>query len=325
MPSPGRLVLLIISLAAVAGEQMLRNASRVTYFTTLFDSSAGGWGGAKLSPESVSQTALLSLASVPNLNGELTIVTHTSYRGLPALAAVTSPTVRLHVLNDAEVDFAKRPGNWVLRVELMKYQFVRRQAPGSKVVYVELDQLFLPGAGRLFEATFDNHAFDAAFTFVPQCNVFGCVNTGVILFRAGPGASLLLDLATKKTLAITGTRSNGGENQKALASLFPHLSLTSNATYTSPAHKFTIHSVLGGFGGPLNFNSVGCCHLPSTVVVAHLKSMKKKWSKDKCCLGRVAVNPGAWRATCSCSQTNHAYHPVCKPVGANQAKGWCEA
>jgi len=113
----------------------------------------------------VSQTSLLSLASVPNLNGKLTVVTHASYNGLPALAKIISPIVRLHVLNDDEVDFDTRPANWVLRVELMKYHFVRRQAPGAKVVYVELDQLFLPGAGRLFEATFDNHAFDAAFTF----------------------------------------------------------------------------------------------------------------------------------------------------------------
>jgi len=170
MPSPGRLVLLSISLAAVAGEQVLRNAPRVAYFTALFDSGAVGWSGAKVSPKSVSQTALLSLASVPNLDGELTIVTHASYGGLPALAAVASPIVRLEVLSDAEVDFAERPENWVLRVELMKYHFVRRRPPGAKVVYVELDQLFLPGAGRLFEATFDNHAFDAAFMFVPRCN-----------------------------------------------------------------------------------------------------------------------------------------------------------
>ena len=229
------------------------------------------------------------------------------------------------MLNDDEVDFDTRPANWVLRVELMKYHFVRRQTPGAKVVYVELDQLFLPGAGDLFEATFDNHAFDAAFTFVPHCNKFGCVNTGVVLFRAGPRATLLLDLASKKTLSITGNRSKGGENQRAIGSFFPHLSLTTNATYTSPELNFTIHSVLGGFGGPLNFNSKGCCHLPSAVVVAHFKSMKKEWAKDECCRDRVAVNPGAWRATCSCTQNKTSPSPVCKQIGAKQTTGWCEA
>ena len=134
-------------------------------------------------------------------------------------------------------------------------------------------------------------------------------------------ATLLLELASKKTLSITGNRSKGGENQRAIGIFFPHLSLTTNATYTSPELNFTIHSVLGGYGGPLNFNSAGCCHLPSAVVVAHFKSLKKEWSKDECCRDRVVVNPGAWRATCSCTQNSSAQHPVCKPIGAKQTTG----
>jgi|TARA_B100000524_G_scaffold347724_1_gene250313 hypothetical protein len=313
-------------------------SSDITYFATIFDSSAKGWLGGTKSPTSVSQTALLSLASVPNLNGKLTLVTHTSYRGLPALSKIISPIIGLYVFKDNEIDFDTRPANWVLRCTLMQYLFVRRQKPGAKVVYVELDELFLPGAGRLFQETFDNHAFDAAFTFLPNCNnffgYFGCgakirtvgyVNTGVILFRAGPKATLLLDLASKKTLAITGDRSKGGENQKAIGSFFPHLSITTNATYTNPELNITIHSALGGFGGPLNFNSVGCCHLPSTVVVAHFKAMKKEFSREKCCRDRVAVNPGAWRETCSCKQNDPSQRPVCKPIGAKQTTRWCEA
>jgi hypothetical protein len=116
---------------------------------------------------------------------------------------------------------------------------------------------------------------------------------GVVLFRAAPRTTLFLDLAVKKTLSITGNHSRGGENQRAMDSLFPHLSPTTNETYTNPKFNFTIHSVFGGFEGALNFNSVGCCHLPSTVVVAHFKSMKKMWSKDVCCRDRVAVNPDA--------------------------------
>lgn len=278
-------------------------------------------------------TSLLSLASVPNLNGKLTVVTHASYDGLPALAKIISPIVRLHVLNDDEVDFNTRPANWVLRVELMKYHFVRRQAPGAKVVYVELDQLFLPGAGRLFEATFDNHAFDAAFTFnlrrerVVCLNTrWGCVNTGVVLFRAGPKATLLLDLASKKTLSITGDHSTGGENQRAIGSFFPHLNVTTNETYTNPELNFTIHSVLGGFGGPLNFNSAGCCHLPSAVVVAHFKSDKKEWSRDECCRDRVAVNPGAWRATCSCRGNLHdTVSCASRSARSRRQRAWCDA
>ena len=326
-PAMRRGLALAVGLCGLAAAEL----SDITYFATIFSSNTPGWRDAK-SATRVSQTSLLSLASVPNLNGNLTVVTHASYNGLPALAKIISPIVRLHVLNDDEVDFDTRPANWVLRVELMKYHFVRRQAAGAKVVYVELDQLFLPGAGRLFEATFDNHAFDAAFTFnlrrerVVCVNTrWGCVNTGVVLFRAGPKATLLLDLASKKTLSITGNFSTGGENQRAIGSFFPHLNVTTNETYTNPELNFTIHSVLGGFGGPLNFNSAGCCHLPSAVVVAHFKSDKKEWSRDECCRDRVAVNPGAWRATCSCRGNLHTVSCASRSARSRRQGRWCEA
>jgi len=114
--------------------------TNITYFATLFDSSDHAWK----SKELISQTARLSLASAPNL-GRLTILTHATYRGLSALRDLASSAVGVEVLPDHDVGLVTHPNNWVLRVELFKYQFARRQAPGTRLVYVELDQLFLRG------------------------------------------------------------------------------------------------------------------------------------------------------------------------------------
>ena len=74
--------------------------------------------------ELISPTARLSLASAPNL-GRLTILTHASYRGLSALRDLASPAVgdEVTVLPDHDVGLVTHPNNWVLRVELFKYQF----------------------------------------------------------------------------------------------------------------------------------------------------------------------------------------------------------
>ncbi len=293
------------------------STSNITYFATLFDSSDHAWK----SKELISQTARLSLASAPNL-GRLTILTHATYRGLAALRDLASPAVGVEVLPDHDVGLVTHPNNWVLRVELFKYQFARRQAPGTRLVYVELDQLFLPGAGTAFAAVFER-PFDVAFTFNKEPDRFGSVNTGVILIRAGPRALKLLDEAAKRTLQSTGSRSSGGENQKALTHLMPHLAW--GETWTGEA--WTILSLQ--YPGPLNYHAKGCCHLKPDVVVAHFKSMKKRWAKDRCCRDRVAADNGrAWKSACKCVQDDVKKLPECSPDNASvlsDSTGWCES
>jgi len=311
--------LAVALLALAAAEVTVEAKPQITYFTTLF--ASGNHLLQWKTKELISPTARLSLASAPNL-GRLTILTHASYRGLSALRDLASPAVGVEVtvLPDHDVGLVTHPNNWVLRVELFKYQFARRQAPGTRLVYVELDQLFLPGAGTAFAAVFERQ-FDVAFTFNEKPGSFGSINTGVVLIRVGPRSLRLLDEAAKRTLQLTGERSGGGENQKALTRLMPHLAW--GKTWTGEA--WTILSLQ--YPGPLNYNGIGgCCHLKPDVVVAHLKSMKKRWAKDVCCRDRVAVDNGrAWKSACKCVQNDVRKLPVCSPANASDDTGWCES
>ena len=119
----GLAVALLALATRAAAEVTVEAKPQITYFTTLFASGNYGHHAWK-TKELISPTARLSLASVPNL-GRLTILTHASYRGLSALRDLASPAVsdEVTVLPDHDVGLVTHPNNWVLRVELFKYQF----------------------------------------------------------------------------------------------------------------------------------------------------------------------------------------------------------
>mmetsp|Transcript_7386 Transcript_7386/g.21835 ORF Transcript_7386/g.21835 Transcript_7386/m.21835 type:complete len:335 (+) Transcript_7386:290-1294(+) len=330
-----RVLALVLCAVAVSSSGVHADRGReIRYFTTLFESSTPGWASEQHDAAAVSQTPLLSLASVPNLKGHLTILTHSTYRGVGALrlAAIEASglswpancTINLKIIPDAAVGFDRYPDNWVLRIELFKLMYIKHQPPGARLVYVELDQLFLPGAGQAFAAVFESQQFDVAFTFLNNSSKFGSMNTGVILIRAGPRA---IDLFKRGIQILRGTGSlpsKGGENQKAISTLMPELRW--GDTWRGGASNATIHALR--YPGPLNMNTKGCCQLGPETFVAHFKSTKKQWSKDKCCRDRVGVNRDAWKGACRCSQTNMSALPTCVPDQSSapgDAVGWCEA
>ena len=160
---------------------IVKSRLMLTFFTVQFqpnDMGSGGWKRSK-----IVQLASLSFASTTNLHSRYVIVTHESSHQLHQLP------IKMHQLEvvkipDVEVLRHKElRANWVLLVEHLKIAFLKRLPSGSPCVYVELDQLFLPGAGLAFEAVFAKEIFDIAFTYRSKRTHYGSTNTGVVLFR----------------------------------------------------------------------------------------------------------------------------------------------
>ena len=284
-------------------------------FTILFDlGDAAAWA-----KKNVIKLAELSIASAVNLQMPLVVVTHESFPSLVALKKLTKsyPYFSVVTVPDSEID--KKRANWVLLVENLKLAFMRRNV-GSNIVYVELDMIFMPGAGKAFENTF-NQTFDVAFTYNLARGRYGSVNTGVIFNRVSSRTILLFEKMSKEI----PKHATGGENQRAIDKFVPHLKWSEK--YSLQMGNGTVAVLSLQYPGPLNYNTAGCCKLPPEIFVAHLKSLKKNFALSACCRDRSLQNhPNrqAWGESCVCSQKRAASQATCFPVNKTSAKkNWC--
>mmetsp|Transcript_23414 Transcript_23414/g.63479 ORF Transcript_23414/g.63479 Transcript_23414/m.63479 type:complete len:348 (-) Transcript_23414:93-1136(-) len=291
----------------------------------------------------------LSIASAVNLPGAYVVVTHASYPELKGLRRLVSQLhhARLQVHEDSEV-LADTPleiglRNWVWFVERLKLVFIQTQAPGSRLVYVEIDQLFLPLAHSGFQRAFQNETWDVGYTFLTTApQGFGYINTGVVLLTASLPVVSLFQRIANETWHLThgrvaaGLSAKGGENQIALSKAgIPHLrvgellDLVIGPGQDNGLDAIHIRIKAFEYGGPLNSNSNGCCHLKQGTYVAHFKSLKKAWILDSCCRDAVGVKAAPeWRETCTCTQRTMDKPPTCAPSDHFSANlsgiaSWC--
>ena len=288
------------------------------FFTVLFDqlgkTVSGGWQYSQMM-----KLATLSMASSANLNSTLFVVVYETYKNLQALERriTAQPHMQVEKIPDAKVHSVC----WVVQMELLKLAFLQRQPEGTLCIYVELDQLFLPGAGLAFGAVFATSSFDIAYTYNRARGGFGSVNTGVILFRASERVTRWLKLMAQTSSTLTGkNRCKGGENQRAIDHYVPHLNWGDHFR----GNGTSIFAL--PYPGPLNYNTAGCCTIPNGIFVAHLKSLKKEFALSSCCRDRVQTHADVWLASCTCRQDSASSHAYCWPASNSFTladAAWC--
>lgn len=298
--------------------------TRSIFFTVLFEpNEIGGSGGWKPDPMSTMKFASLALASAANLKGDFVLVIPQIFKHRQVLHALieTYQHMAVEEIPDGEIFKPQESRtNWVLQVERLKLAFLRRMPKGKQCIYVELDQLYLPGSGQAFEAIFASQAFDIAYTYKKTRDTFGSTNTGVILFRTSENVLQWQENITKKTSELTGRKCQGGENQLAIDRFVPHLAWGKRFFYSG----VWIYALQ--YPGPLNENTIDCCTLASGTFIAHFKSHKKPLAMSSCCRDRVQVHAEAWLAECTCKQDKADSHCWPSRGSSNRtANDWCAA
>ena len=305
-------------------------------FTSIFDFNAAGWAdGVELL-----KLSELSIASAINLKAPFIVLTHTSFPLLGSLYELTKRYDYLSVeaIPDAELSLNK--SQWVAAVEKFKVHFLKKnEKAGTPLVYVELDQLFLPGSGQNISKLFNNDdfstsKFDVGFTYNNKPGgKFGSVNTGVIFFRAGRGVTHFFE-AMLRELLNRHSVTYGGENQKVIDSFVPFLEHGQTHLVTLDGEtNVTVQSF--AYPGPYNFNTPGCCKMQQNVFVAHFKSLKKNFILSACCRDLVFperddIRRKPWLTSCDCNQANASTNAVCFASSGDLANGtepdskWCE-
>lgn len=289
----------------------------LTFFTVLFQPNEMGSGGWIRSH--FVQLASLSFASTTNLHSRYVIVTHESSNQLHQLP-IEMHQLEVVKIPDVEVRHKELRANWVLLMDHLKIAFLKRLPSGSPCVYVELDQLFMPGAGLAFEAVFAKEIFDIAFTYRSKRTHRGSTNTGVVLFRTSAPVIHWLEAAAAQLLALTGNLSKGGENQLVIDRYLPHLAWGKRFFFRD------LWFLSLPFPGPLNDVTMGCCALKNTSFVAHLKSTRKEWALSVCCRDRVQPRINAWLADCTCAKQDKSLSARCWPsegTWTSAASDWC--
>ena len=299
---------------SASGAPTNAQSSSAIFFTSLIDVPKSSWPQSQLM-----KLSTLSSASAINLNSTLFVALYKTFKHMREIEklATTQPHMQLRKF---PVLMNRSKQCWVVHVELLKHAFLQIQPQGALCVYVELDQLFLPGAGSEFQAVFASRSFDIAYTYNRKRTQFGSTNTGVILFRASDRVTRWLKLMASTTSSLTKYSCKGGENQKVIDRYMPHLEWNQNRVIDG----LSILSL--PYPGPLNFNAVGCCSIPDGIFVVHLKSRKKAFALSSCCRDRVKAQQNAWLATCTCQQKNASSDAYCWPATGSFTAAdaaWC--
>ena len=163
-------------------------------FTSVFD--LGGGGGGWAGNVNLLKVAELSIASAVNLGTPLIVLTHATFPSLDELFQLTEkyPYLTVQVLPNEELVLDNN--QWVATVESFKVAFLKfyNHLQSSSLLYVELDQLFLPKSGTTFADAFHEDTFDVGFTYLEQTGQFGSVNTGVIFYTTNEGVVIFFIL-----------------------------------------------------------------------------------------------------------------------------------
>jgi len=241
-------------------------------FTILFDlSSFSGQSHSNFQKTKALGLTRLSLASAVHWGVPLTIVTHESNRAqirqftaaqddFPHVRVATIPNDELGLPsnddnnnnNNGTTTTGASAMNWVKLVEDFKIAYLKRNL-GKRLVYLELDMLFLPGVGRALQEQLNpaqhHHQqqqqppprpFDLALCYYPASvqrrrRAFGSINSGFIVLQSTPAvialfakvASILQDRFEANRHVV-----QGGENQKIMDDILQN-------TFVPPGQQYT--------------------------------------------------------------------------------------